>query len=177
VPLIIVLCVTAGVIIWLTCRSARKYPGELKGVGGWLALLAISVTLAPLAWAKMLVMLSVGLDPDLWRRVPVALAGQMALCGLLFVFSCLLVIRLFRKSASFRRGFVQVGLFGLLLNPLTMLWVSFAASIETGERFSNLLARVADWREHLYLLPYGISLALWTVYLMRSRRVANTFVN
>ena len=58
-----------------------------------------------------------------------------------------------------------------------MLWVSFAASIETGERFSNLLARVADWREHLYLLPYGISLALWTVYLMRSRRVANTFVN
>jgi predicted exporter len=46
-PLILVAGLMIGTALWLKRRSARKYPGELRGIGGWLAILAIVVTLWP----------------------------------------------------------------------------------------------------------------------------------
>ncbi len=48
IPLLIIAAIVAGVAWWGSRRSARKHQGSLVGFGGWLLLLAIGQTIAPL---------------------------------------------------------------------------------------------------------------------------------
>jgi hypothetical protein len=176
VPVIAVLCI-AGVVLWLTRRSARKYPGELKGIGGWLALLEVFVTLMPLGMLERLIALFRIIEAEAWRRFPLTIAAQVAVPRAFLLLSSMLAVLMYRRSSRFPAFFVQVALFQVFLNPLVFLLLVLLGYIETNQKPINLtITDVA-----LQLLPSTIVSAIfcvvWTLYLKRSKRVTNTFVN
>jgi hypothetical protein len=175
VPVIAILCI-AGVVLWLTRRSARKYPGELKGIGGWLALLAVFVTLMPLGMLERLIAFFGVIKAEAWSQFPLTIAAQVALLGGFLLLASMLAVLMYRRSARFPAFFVQVALFQVFLNPLVVLLLNLFGYIEIKQKPMNLTIDVA-----LQLLPSTIVSVIfcvaWTLYLKRSKRVANTFVN
>jgi hypothetical protein len=125
VPVIAVLCI-AGVVLWLTRRSARKYPGEFKGIGGWLALLAVFVTLMPLGMLERLIAFFGVIEAEAWRQLPLTIWGQVVLLGAFLLLSSVLAVLMYRRSSIFPEFFVHVALFQVFLNPLVFLLLTYS---------------------------------------------------
>ena len=176
-PLIIPFCIAVGTVIWLSYRSARDYPGELKGVGGWLAFAAIGITFAPMhalvdivAYAMRLDLISVARNPLLYAaEIPLKLAGPPL--------AIWVVWHLLRRTRRFKSAFAYLLLFWPLASLADLLWVSFIASVTTDSSFLKTLDRL--WRPDVATgtLTSALSAVVWIDYLRRSKRVANTFVN
>src|SRR6266545_909156 len=152
-------------------------PDEPSGLGGWLVLVGIGVTLSPLrilitiwktlpsysaaTWAGLSAPGAATYHP-LWA--PVLMFELIGNIGML-VFSGLLVWLYYRRKRQF---------------PTVFIWFALISSLFV---FADLglatLVPVADpeptrWSQQLGRL---MGLLLWILYMRRSRRVRNTFVN
>jgi hypothetical protein len=170
-------CAAVGTVLWLSYRSAGDYPGELKGIGGWLAFAAIGIIFAPMdaladivAYAMRLDLISVARNPLLYAaEIPLKLAGPPL--------AIWVVWHLLRRTRRFKSAFAYLLLFWPLASLADLLWVSFIASVTTDSSFLKTLDRL--WRPDVATgtLTSALSAVVWIDYLRRSKRVANTFVN
>ena len=170
-------CAAVGTVLWLSYRSAGDYPGELKGIGGWLAFAAIGIIFAPMdaladivAYAMRLDLISVARNPLLYAaEIPLKLAGPPL--------AIWVVWHLLRRTRRFKSAFAYLLLFWPLASLADLLWVSFIASVTTDSSFLKTLDRL--WRPDVATgtLTSALSAVVWIDYLRRSTRVANTFVN
>ncbi len=89
---------------------------------------------------------------------------------LLSVFSAVL---LFRHSRHFPRLFIWQMIAVILLPLIDLLWVASMISLVTNEPISKYLTM--DPKEGARLFAAVIGAAIWIPYILKSRRVRNTF--
>lgn len=146
--------------------SATSINPPLKGIGGWLGLLAIVQILTPLRFAYTLIQYYSTLDYSLFRRFPIAALGEAAMnvaMGILCVYTSILF---FRTSRNFRRFFVWQLFAAVFMVPINAIWVALAVGVIPPIGPKEIGPSIAA----------AIVGTIWILYLFKSKRVANTFV-
>jgi hypothetical protein len=146
---------------------------ELKGVSGWLGLLAFGqvVGIARLMWS--LGMYYTTIDARVWERFPTLIWGETALNAAMICLWVYTTVLLFRHSHHFPRIFIWEMIFGICLPLIDLLWVGLIISLATNTPFSEHLT--IEPKEGARMIVGLISAIIWISYVLRSRRVANTF--
>ncbi len=143
----------------------------LRGVGGWLALLIILLgILSPLRTVIEAI--------NLWSLEPGQLGEDAAILPFQLVETAVILVKLagsfyvaWRLYAVHRPETVRIAIRGLWLLTIVLSLVEIIlVTIVTGMSIGALLGR------SILVLAQGLIFAgLWTAYLLRSRRVANTY--
>ncbi len=161
-------------------RSPNIEPGlnaASPPIGGWLIVLAIWQTLAPLRF-----LLSVGryysnLDWKIVESVPAAFVGEALLNIASFTLIMASVILFYRRSRFFPRVFVWVVLATIFYLPINALWIAATMmSAVSGANFQDLFSHAFDSPKEIgQVIAAAIVGIIWCVYLYRSKRAAQTF--
>ena len=167
--LILFVGVPAALCIWTAKRSPAHPDGGPVGFGGWLLLLAMGQTLAPL---KTLASLSgTAQSLDKLAAIPggrIAVGGEVALNLAFLVLQVAVLALMYRRSILFPKFFLYQLLCMIAVIVLDALLVSASLGIAVNQIFTPEMVG----EDIVALLGTG----LWTLYLFKSRRVKNTFV-
>lgn len=156
-------------------------PGDdnLKGIGGWLILVAIGLCLQPLLLLRTLAQNTKVFTSDTWRALttpgepayhplwaPLLAAEAVVNVGLLAC-AVVLLFSFFRK----RRGFPRLAV-AYMTASLAVVLADFAATSAIPAARAQMTAKdAADIGRSV------LGAAVWIPYFLKSRRVAATFVN
>jgi hypothetical protein len=157
-------------------KATRISSNKLAGIGGWLVILAIGQSLAPLKTFAWLINYYTKLDGSLWSRFPVAFYGEALLNTLLFAIICYTSYLFINKSKLFVTYFVYQCAASILLFPLDVIFSSATLSAYTGQSIEDLSVRMIDPETVGQWIATIIGAAIWIPYIKLSRRVANTFI-
>lgn len=167
-------------VIYLVVRSRRSVPagqsssglnvqsGELKGIGGWLILLAIGQLLGCLRILTAIV-------PDLEfldhsnAAVRAAVIVEIILYLAVFFLACFTTIAMFREKRYFVVAWKLQSLAVVLVPILNWVLVSDIMQVPMGK----VVAEEAVGQ----VIGGAVGIAIWWWYLTVSVRVKNTFVN
>jgi hypothetical protein len=154
-------------------------PGAPVGIRGWLTLPAIGVVVHPVIFLYMISQLLRFTDARIWKVLPTMVAApyrswaqpvlliSLACAAGIFCFTCTVAVLFFRRRTSAPRLFII-----MLCVIVSYLWVLTELLRDSGIKTS--LAHASVMRD----LIRGIaSTALWSSYMLRSRRVKATFIN
>jgi Protein of unknown function (DUF2569) len=179
---------TAGAAIFAALQLYRASPPgwprgpegsvpEPKGLGGWLILVAIGVSITPLSIVLSLVRTGPTYAASTWASLTTpggnaynalwapTLLFELVVNVALLVFGSLQLWTFFRRKRLFPALFVVFVCARLAFDLLdTLLAQTIPAIADRAE---------VNWDTSLRTLLYGV---LWTAYMFRSRRVKNTFV-
>jgi NAD/NADP transhydrogenase beta subunit len=150
---------------------------KLRGIGGWLLLLALGQILGPIKFVVSIVQYYATLETALFEKLPVTLAGEALLnlaAGALYFITAVLF---FRTSKRFPRFFVYEIIATVAVLPVSVGWVALGIGFETGQPGWSAAVSTVTPREVLQTIGGAIFGAIWVVYLKKSRRAANTFVH
>jgi len=149
---------------------------KLTGIEGWLALLAV-VQVLGLVRSVVALGRYVGADAnaDLFQRYPVTLYGDIALMVAILAFMTWTTVLFFQHSRKFPRFFIMEWIFLALLPLVDTAWVAYTLSAYYAlGSFADLFTiEPQEGGQIVGAILFG---AIWTAYILRSRRVANTFV-
>ena len=165
-PLVLIISVI-GFFVWRANRK-RDPNANLKGIGGWLLLLAIGQCLGTLRVAGGIAQ-SMPEYQSVWSipNGPAAAISEIACNVLLLVMVGITTWALFNHKRFFPTLFLYQWGASLILPIVSTVAVSY-------------FLRVPD-KEHLYTLvgtwvASFIAGGIWVIYVLRSQRVKNTFV-
>ncbi|ESZ51774.1 DUF2569 family protein [Mesorhizobium sp. RSR565B] len=167
----LILLLLIGVPVFFAVRSSRKSsqsPDDLVGFGGWLILLAISLSLSPLR--TLIDMASLVKTYQQLVTVPngaLAIYGEAALNLAFLVLQLVVLVSMLRRSHRFPQLFICLWFAIPLLFILDAVWIS----IVLGVPVNRLLAGGALVTPLASFIVTGI----WAAYVYRSVRVRNTF--
>ena len=185
-PVALLALAMAGGAIWLARRIWRYDPaparpapeGAPRGIGGWLILPAIGITVSPIrllkdivdivplynasTWADLTVSGGAHFDP-LWAPF---LLVELGVNIALFALSITLIVLFYRRRSSLPQAYVGFVAVSVGFRALDLIAGRLLPNISGGNA-------AADWA---MLVRDGFSAALWTWYFLASRRVAATFV-
>ena len=143
------------------------------GIGGWLGLLAFGQVVGIMRLAVSLSQYYTTLDPQITTKFPTAIWGEAAL-NAVFVWLCVYTLVLFfRRSRNFPRFFIWQMVVVIVFPFLDLLWIASIISLSNGRPFAEFLT--LDAREGAQIITALIGAAIWIPYMLRSKRVANTF--
>lgn len=166
--------ITRGSVVGAADAAAFKgVKPELKGINGWLGLLAFGQVLGimRLIWSTGLYYTTV--DERAWERFPTLIWGETALNAAMICLSVYTAVLLFRHSRHFPRIFIWQMIFAICLPLVDLLWVALIISLATNTPFSAYLA--IEPKEGARMIAGLIVSMIWISYVLRSRQVANTF--
>lgn len=139
-----------------------------KGIGGWLIFIAIGVVTSPISLGveflgtlQSLEFIHAGSGLDTGFRA--LILGEMVTGGLFLLWSVLNIWLFFRKRDLFPRAWIG------------LVWgyqVYFAIDLMAADRLAHLPITPTEQGQ---LIGGAFAAALWTAYLLNSRRVRNTF--
>lgn len=148
---------------------------RLTGIAGWLGLVAVGQVLGPVR-----TMLALGryfvsdLDSELFQRFPLTDYGEIALMVAFLAFMTWTTILFFRHSRKFPRFFIMEWIFMAALPLIDTVWVAITLSAYSVGSFADLFTiEPQEGGQVVAAILFG---SIWTAYILRSRRVANTFV-
>lgn len=151
----------------------RDVKPELTGIGGWLGLIAFGQVVGLL---KMLVSLGQyyqNLDDQVWKRFPTAIWGEIVINAFVVWLGVYTTVLLFRHSRNFPRFFIFQMLAVIFTPLIDLFWVAGMMALAVNQPISNYLTLEA--KEGGAIIAGMIGAAIWIPYILRSRRVANTF--
>ena len=149
-----------------------------RGIGGWLVLMAIGLVVQPFRLLGFLAQGLKTLEGDTWRRLTTPSSpayhpawGAVIVVELLanvafLAGACVLLYLFFTKRALFPK--VAVGF-------LAASAIFQVAELAVG--YALLGNAAATGKDIGPMMLVVLSAVIWTLYLLQSRRVANTFVN
>jgi hypothetical protein len=147
---------------------------ELTGIGGWLALLAFGQVVGIL---RLVVSLgqyyTTTINAELWKQFPTALWGEVALNAAMFGLVVWTTVLLFRYSRHFPSFFIWQTIFAIVMPLVDLVWLASIFALATDKPISEFLTLEA--KEGIQLFGAVVGAAIWIPYVLRSRRVANTF--
>ena len=147
---------------------------QLAGIAGWLAVAAIGQVLGPPRALLSIIRYYSNLDTELFRRFPVTAYGEIALNVAFFALILWTSILFFRHSRKFPKFFIVEWIVVGALPLIDLAWVAATMSIATGSGVSEFLT--LDPKDLAQIGAAVIIGPIWAAYILRSRRVANTFV-
>ena len=149
---------------------------KLIGIEGWLAFLAV-VQVLGLVRSVVALGRYVGSDAnaELFERYPLTLYGDIALMVAILAFMTWTTVLFFRHSRKFPRFFIMEWIFLAMLPLVDTAWVAYTLSAyySLGSFADLFTIEPQEGGQIVAAILFG---ALWTAYLLRARRVANTFV-
>ena len=146
---------------------------ELTGIGGWLALLAFGQVVGVPRLVVSLGQYYTTISDELWQRFPVALLGEAALNAAMVGLVVWTTVLLFQHSRRFPNFFIGQMIFTIVLPFVDLVWLASNFALATDKPISEFLTIEAA--ERLQIFGVVFSAAIWIPYVLRSRRVANTF--
>ena len=146
---------------------------ELTGISGWLGLLAFGQVLGILRSLVSLGQYYTKLDGELWKRFPVALWGEAVLNAAMVGLVVYTTVLLIQHSRHFPRFFIWQTIFVIMMPLVDRVWIAVIFAPITNKPISEFLTLEA--KEGAQMLAAVIGAAIWIPYILRSRRVANTF--
>ncbi|MGJ5205324.1 DUF2569 family protein [Bradyrhizobium sp. HKCCYLR20261] len=152
-------------------KNVRAQP---HGIGGWLVLVAIGQVLGPIRYLISLADYVRSIRDEVWTRFPAMIWGEIALSLALLAFSAYTTILMFKHARSFPRFFIAEMLFTVVVPLLDVLAIAAILAISLDRAMTDFLSRESINAGQLAIT--AISAAIWIAYVLRSRRVANTFV-
>jgi len=160
--IILVLVIGAGYFLWRTSRNPT-------GFGGWLLLVVVGQTVAPLSTINTLVNPDEGYGPVMQLpNGPIVVVVEVAMLLALAVFQAGVAVAMHKRKRSFPFLFLYqwfaVGAIAVI-NPLFI-------SAVLGVGLSQLFTPEDITRIGAMLLAMGV----WVLYIFRSERVKSTFV-
>jgi uncharacterized membrane protein len=176
----LILAAIVGVPIWLVVRATRKAkenapPGTAGpvGIGGWLALLAFGQTIGPLVMLADLVkdvdQFDTLLKSSSLPNLALAEKLEVGLMLCLAAYQVAVAVAMYRKKSYFPTLFLWQWIAVLLVSASDL----FAPFWMTGLTMPQDVATQALGNLGAILVGEGI----WVLYVFRSVRVRNTFVN
>jgi hypothetical protein len=182
-PIALLAMVALGFWIWLAVIAYRFNPAArndgivgMNRIRGWLLLLAIGVLLTPFTFGSTLFHVANAMSADTWAALTTygnarysALWAPLLLLELVenmgqFVFSLLLLVLFFRHRSSYPRLAIGFFVIGCVLQFADIVLGGLTPIHTDGSKEAAVLARQC------------IATVIWTIYLLRSRRVKATFV-
>jgi hypothetical protein len=146
---------------------------EPVGIRGWLAVLAFAQVVAILRLIGSLAQYYTTLDANFWTTFPTAIWGEALLNAAVVLLGVYTTVLLFRRSRNFPRFFI-LQLIGVICLPLVdLLWIASMVSLATGQPFSDYLT--IEPKEGVQMIAGAIGALIWLTYILKSRRVANSF--
>jgi hypothetical protein len=146
---------------------------QLTGIGGWLAFLAFGQVIGI---ARLLVSLGqyyTTMNSEVVSKFPTAIWGEAAMNSALIGLCIYATVLLFRHSRNFPRFFIAQIIIVILFPLADLLWVAFTISLATARPISDFLT--LEPKEGGQIIAGVIGAIIWIPYILRSRRVANTF--
>ncbi|MGY4509322.1 DUF2569 domain-containing protein [Bradyrhizobium sp. USDA 3650] len=146
---------------------------ELTGIGGWLGLVAFGQVVGLLRLLVSLGQYYTSIDEQIWKQFPTAMWGEAFLNAVFVSLVICTIVLFFQYSRHFPRAFVLQMITVICMPLLDALWVAFIIGATTGQSLGSSFH--LDEKDGGQLIVAVISALIWIPYVMRSRRVANTF--
>jgi hypothetical protein len=146
---------------------------ELTGIGGWLGLLAFGQIVGILRLIVSLGQYYTTLDAQVLAKFPTAIWGEAALNAAVVSLCVYSTVLLFRHSRKFPRFFIWQMIFVICMPLIDLLWVASMIALATARPIGDFLT--IDPKEGGQIVAGVIGALIWIPYILRSRRVANTF--
>ena len=146
---------------------------ELTGIGGWLALVALGQVVGVPRLVVSLGQYYSTISDELWKRFPIALLGEAALNAAMVGLMVWTTVLLFQHSRRFPSFFIWQMIFTIVVPFVDLVWLALNFALATDKPVSEFLT--IEVAERLQMFAVVISAAIWIPYILRSRRVANTF--
>jgi hypothetical protein len=149
----------------------------LSGIGGWLALVAVGQVIGVIKLAASLVEYYSNKESQaVFEKFPLAMWGE-ALMNISFVVLVLYAtVLLFRHDRRFPQFYIYEWIAIIVIPALNALWVAGTLSYLSTASFSSLLSELMTPKEVGQSIAALIAGVIWCSYILKSRRVANTFV-
>jgi hypothetical protein len=147
---------------------------ELAGIGGWLAIVAIGQVLGPLRLLVSLGQYYEKLDKSIVESFPIVVWGEAAMNASMFLLTVSTAILFFSHSRKFPTFFIWQWLVVVMLPFIDAAWIAVSMAAYTGRNptgFVNL-----EPKEIGQSIAYTIIGGVWIAYILKSKRVANTFI-
>lgn len=151
---------------------------DLQEIGGWLILISISLITQPLRLAWQAATLWIEYPPQVWNALTVPgsdsyhwlwqpiLMFELSVNICWFVFALLMLVLFFKKRQTFPKLYM-IYLFTTLALSLVDYFVA---------DYIPAVAENADISAKKEIIRYGVTVCIWSLYLVKSQRVKHTFV-
>jgi hypothetical protein len=151
-------------------RAEFAPQSELTGLGGWLALLGFGLVVSTFRFLLQIGGALSSQDPKILAKYPSAMIPLLVIDVALLVFFIVVTTLFFNKSHNFPRAFIWL-LVTSILEPLVgVAWLAL-----TMPAIFNV-ASLFEPKDVGQMIVAVIGAALWIPYVLKSKRVENTFV-
>ncbi len=147
---------------------------KLAGIGGWLILVAIGQVGGIFRLLGDIADYYGGVDAKLFQQFPMTFYGEAALNLALFGFVVYVTFLFFRKSRKFPRYFIYEYMAVIFVPLMSALWVAVTLSMSSAQPIPEPIK--FEPKELWPLAAVALSAVIWISYILKSRRVANTFI-
>lgn len=158
-------------------ENSKTDSADLKGIRGWLVVLAIGQILGLLRTFLSGVEYYSSIESGLWHSFPLTLIGEGLINAALAVLYIWTTGLFFKESKHFPRFFAYQVIAPPVLFVVNGLWVALTISTSSGQPISSIIGGVFAPREVGQTIAAVIAGGIWMLYLRKSKRAANTFVN
>jgi hypothetical protein len=114
------------------------------------------------------------LDKNLLERFPAVIWGETAINIGLLMFGVYTAILFFRHSRKFPTFFIWECVLVVLLPFVDGIWAAFSIAAYTNRNFTEFMT--VDPKDIGQSVAAAVIGGIWVAYVVRSKRVANTFV-
>ncbi|MHC2624132.1 hypothetical protein ACVIW2_006164 [Bradyrhizobium huanghuaihaiense] len=146
---------------------------EPTGISGWLGLLAFGQVIGTMRLVVSIAQYVQSISDDVWAVFSIEIRGEIALNGALICLAIWTTVLLFIQSRRFPAFFIAQMICALLIPVIDRVWIASIFSVALNRPFTDFLA--VGPAEVGRMIVGVISAAVWIPYVLRSRRVANTF--
>lgn len=146
---------------------------ELSGISGWLALLAFGQMIGIVRLVVGTAQYVQSIRADMWMQFPTVFWSEIAMNVALIGFAIWTAVLLFGHSRKFPAFFILLMICAVLTPLVDLLFVASFFSAALNRPFSEFF--IMEPLQIGQTFVATISAAIWVIYVLRSRRVANTF--
>lgn len=143
---------------------------KLKGIGGWLILMAIGQVVGPIQILTGMIEEFGSVPEGTAARYPLAFIGDGGMRLAYVAFLAYVAVQFFKTRTTFPNLFIVSYIVGLALPFVVGVWVTATTGI-------NTLTNLATPDFLKVYAPGAVVGAIWVAYVVNSVRVRNTFVN
>ncbi|MCA1378317.1 MULTISPECIES: DUF2569 family protein [unclassified Bradyrhizobium] len=153
--------------------SFKDVQPEMTGISGWLGLLAFGQMIGIVRLVVNTAQYVQSISSETWVQFSIVFWGEIAMNVALIGLAIWTAVLLFMHSRRFPAFFIVQMICAVLIPLIDLVWVASIFSIGLNRPFGDFFT--IEPLQVARMVVGAISAAIWITYVLRSRRVANTF--